>query len=107
MHLSEMYIYRVKSLAGSSISQSEVSPLGLKNDRMMMLVDESGVFISQRKYPQLASLKLENQANNELIFFNGKDNSLVMNTDTDFGASTIDVEVWKDKCSGYVAKDSV
>ena len=107
MRLSEMYIYRVKSLAGFSVSHSEVSPLGLKNDRMMMLVDENGVFVSQRKYPQLASIRLEEAPQGKLIFSSDENNSIVLNTDTEFSNNRIDVEVWKDICSGYVAADSV
>lgn len=107
MQLSEIYVYRVKSLAGFSISKSEVSPLGLKNDRMMMLVDENGVFISQRKYPQLALIKLQEKTNAELTFLSGENNSLVVNLDADFTANSVDVEVWKDRCSGYVATDPV
>ena len=54
LQLSEIWIYPVKSLAGIRLEKSRVTQRGLELDRRWMLVDENGVFITQRKYPQLA-----------------------------------------------------
>ncbi|TDB68173.1 MOSC domain-containing protein [Arundinibacter roseus] len=52
--LSELWIYPVKSLGGISISQSEVEERGLRYDRRWMIVDESGVFVTQRSVHSMA-----------------------------------------------------
>lgn len=54
IQLSEIWIYPVKSLAGIRLLESKVTQRGLEFDRRWMLVDENGVFISQREYPELA-----------------------------------------------------
>lgn len=54
LQLSEIWIYPVKSLAGIRLQESKVTQRGLEFDRRWMLVDENGVFISQREYPELA-----------------------------------------------------
>ena len=54
LQLSEIWIYPIKSLAGIPLSTSKVLPSGLEHDRRWMLVDQEGVFISQRETPQLA-----------------------------------------------------
>jgi uncharacterized protein YcbX len=55
--LSEIFIYPIKSLSGISLQKSTVEESGLKYDRRMMLVDETGVFFTQRDFPQMALLK--------------------------------------------------
>jgi uncharacterized protein YcbX len=54
MKVSEIWIYPVKSLSGISLSTAQVQAKGLQYDRRWMLVDENGVFITQRTCPQLA-----------------------------------------------------
>ena len=54
MQLSEIWIYPVKSLAGIRLEKAKVTPRGLEFDRRWMLVDENGVFVTQRKHPELA-----------------------------------------------------
>jgi uncharacterized protein len=52
--LTEIWIYPVKSLRGIRLTKSKVLDKGLPNDRRWMLVDNKGVFMTQRIYPQLA-----------------------------------------------------
>ncbi|MEO6286452.1 MAG: MOSC N-terminal beta barrel domain-containing protein [Dyadobacter sp.] len=54
MHLSEIWIYPVKSLGGIRLKESEVEARGLKYDRRWMVVDEKGVFLTQRTNPKMA-----------------------------------------------------
>ena len=54
LQLSEIWIYPIKSLAGICLDASKVTQSGLEHDRRWMLVDQKGVFISQRETPQLA-----------------------------------------------------
>ncbi|MBU2883095.1 MOSC N-terminal beta barrel domain-containing protein [Psychrosphaera sp. B3R10] len=54
--IEEINIYPVKSLKGISLSQSVVTPLGLKWDRFWMIVNEDGLFMSQRNIPAMATI---------------------------------------------------
>ncbi|SNX65320.1 hypothetical protein SAMN06272735_7156 [Streptomyces sp. TLI_55] len=50
----ELTYYPVKGCAGISASEAEVTPAGLAHDRSFMVVDEEGVFRTQRRDPRLA-----------------------------------------------------
>ncbi len=56
MHLSELWIYPVKSLAGIRLEKADLSDRGLRHDRRWMLTDQTGTFLTQRELPELALL---------------------------------------------------
>ncbi|GAA3637001.1 hypothetical protein C8D88_101441 [Lentzea atacamensis] len=57
MIVSGLHVYPIKGCGGCSVASSAVDLTGLRDDRMMMLVDDEGVFLSQRKVPQMAALR--------------------------------------------------
>lgn len=57
MIVSGLFVYPVKGCGGYSVASSAVDLTGLRHDRMMMLVDADGVFLSQRTTPALAALR--------------------------------------------------
>ncbi|MFB9912988.1 MOSC domain-containing protein [Rhizobium paknamense] len=59
MQVSKLAIYPLKSARGIGLRTSPVTPEGLRGDRRMMLVDESGTFASQRSLPGLARLQAQ------------------------------------------------
>jgi len=103
--LSEIIIYPIKSLAGISLEQSKVNPEGLMADRMMMLVDEHGLFITQRTSPRLALLNVTMSENT--IRVARPDGNFVLISEASFSNQTINVRIWKDDCSGSVATSSI
>ncbi|MBE9064217.1 MOSC domain-containing protein [cf. Phormidesmis sp. LEGE 11477] len=56
--LSGLYIYPIKSAAGIAISQAQMTARGLQYDRRWMVVDAQGKFMSQRRFPRLALIKV-------------------------------------------------
>jgi len=56
-HLSGIFIYPIKGLAGISLQEASLSQTGFLYDRNWMLVDEKFQFISQRSHAQLALIK--------------------------------------------------
>jgi uncharacterized protein YcbX len=58
MHISEINIYPIKSLRGTSLAAAETEDRGLKFDRRWMLVDEKGKFITQREFPLMAAVNV-------------------------------------------------
>lgn len=66
--VQDIFIYPIKSLGGIRVSEAVVEEKGFQFDRRWMLVDETGLFISQRVYPQLALLSVELGENELLVF---------------------------------------
>ena len=56
MHLSGLFIYPVKSLRGCAVASAEVDLLGLLGDRRFLVVDETGLFLTQRTLPRMAQI---------------------------------------------------
>jgi len=54
LFLSGLYVYPIKSCGGISLRTSQVDERGIRHDRRWMLVDEDGVFLSQRELPRLS-----------------------------------------------------
>ncbi len=59
MKLTEINIYPIKSLKGISVESATVEPRGLRNDRRWMLIDGDGTFMTQREFPQMATMLVE------------------------------------------------
>ena len=59
MIVSELCVYPVKSCQGIYLDRVKVTKTGFFLDREMMLVSNSGKFITQRQFPQLARVKVE------------------------------------------------
>ncbi len=57
--ITQLVSYPIKSCAGISHKQIDINAMGLANDRQMMVVQNDGTFLSQRKYPKMALIKPE------------------------------------------------
>lgn len=55
--VTELAIYPVKSCAQVILQEAKADAFGLHMDRRWMLVDENGVFLSQRKFPRMCLIK--------------------------------------------------
>jgi uncharacterized protein len=56
--LTEICIYPIKSLGGIGLQSAKVEERGLQYDRRWMLVDNNGMFLTQREHPQMALLQV-------------------------------------------------
>lgn len=54
MHVSELWVYPIKSCRGIAVDALELDDRGARGDRRWMLVDAESKFISQRTAPRLA-----------------------------------------------------
>lgn len=97
--LSEINIYPVKSLGGISLTSSVVEQRGLKYDRRWLLVDENGIFMTQRDFPQMALISLSIH-NGELLGEHKTDKHISPLTIPLHSESSANIEVviWDDKC---------
>lgn len=98
LQLSEIWIYPVKSLAGIRLLESKVTQRGLEFDRRWMLVDEKGVFISQREYPELALFHPEiEEAFMRISHADVSKGSVRFSLTQKNNSLPFDVMVWEDK----------
>lgn len=56
--LQDIFIYPIKSLGGISLKSSLTEERGLPFDRRWLLVDHKNAFLTQRKHPNMALLKV-------------------------------------------------
>lgn len=91
--ITELHIYPVKSLAGIRLNTSKLSSFGLMHDRRWMIVDENGLFLTQRKKPQMATIKTSLNTTGQLTLSH-KNNTLEIPTTQD--NKLIEVTVWND-----------
>jgi|SRR5450432_60666 uncharacterized protein YcbX len=57
MHVSELWRYPVKSLKGERLEQTEISRLGIRGDREIIVRSESGQLFTSRGKPKLLGLR--------------------------------------------------
>ena len=101
LKLSEIFIYPVKSLGGIGLQTAEVLERGLKYDRRYLLVDENGMFMTQRDFPQMALLKLS-FTENSFSVLDIKDNNKTIIPFESQSNKTIKVNIWDDVCNAIV-----
>lgn len=104
LQLSEIWIYPIKSLGGISLNQSKVTQRGLENDRRWMLVDEKGLFLTQREHPELALFQPEIDSDFLKITHKGEQSeTLKVNVTTDYSKqkSKVRVQIWEDEVEAY------
>lgn len=51
--LSRLYVHPVKSMRGLQLSHAQVSRSGLAFDRVFMITEPDGMFITARQYPKM------------------------------------------------------
>ncbi len=52
--IASLHTYPIKSCGGIALSRAMVAEAGIENDRLWMVVDDHGEFLSQREAPRLA-----------------------------------------------------
>jgi uncharacterized protein len=103
--LSTIYIYPIKSLGGISVDSAYADERGLKYDRRYLLVDETGMFITQRDFSQLALLKLSISENGFNVLNTTDSSQTVIPFESD-SKENLSVKVWDDVCNAVmVSKD--
>lgn len=94
--LSEINIYPIKSLGGISLQEAQLEEKGLQYDRRWMLVDEEGIFITQRKYFELALLQVNiGDGKLSVSHKNSPKQSISFSLDEDTGEE-LSVVIWND-----------
>ncbi|MEJ0054696.1 MAG: MOSC N-terminal beta barrel domain-containing protein [Bacteroidota bacterium] len=93
--LSEIWIYPIKSLGGIRLTSAKVLEKGLRYDRRWMLVDENGVFMTQRNIHKMALFKLSFQGEGFKIQF--KNDSIFLPFEHKIIDASVKTEIWDDQ----------
>lgn len=96
LFVQNLYLYPIKSLGGIAVQEAQVEEKGFKYDRRWMLVDQSGEFLTQRQYVQLALLQVV-LGESELAVFSKVDPSRKISFDLEMNSGKeMQVKVWGD-----------
>jgi hypothetical protein len=103
--ISQLNIYPIKSCDGIQVESSFVTKRGLQYDRDFMVVDEKGVFVSQRKRPTMALIRTKIDAFRGVLCISAPDMpDLEVPLKESVTESSMEVIVWDDKCQAKVVE---
>lgn len=105
MIISQLNVYPIKSAKGISVHSALVERRGIQFDRRWMVVDASGVFLSQRGFPRLALISTHLGSDTLHVNAPGM-NTLTLSLQPS-GADPIRVHVWDDTVDAISAGDEV
>lgn len=107
MQITGIFIYPVKSLKGIALDSAKVEKRGFQYDRRWMIVDQKGVFISQREIPEMALLAPEIKDNQLFIHHPTKSlTPLAISLEPAADAESIQVQIWDDSCQALLVSDA-
>lgn len=96
--ITNIFIYPIKGLAGIEVTEAQVMHRGLEHDRRMMLVDEDGLFLSQRTFPEMALFKVKFLEDGYLVTYEGDSLHIKLNHSNQTG---VEVSVWDDSLTCF------
>jgi uncharacterized protein len=96
--IDALWVYPVKSCAGVSLQQAELTPTGLAYDRSWMVVDAQGEFVSQRELPRMALIQPAFRMNELVLRAPGM---LALHLALDAAESPLRVRVWDDTVEAF------
>lgn len=115
--IAELWLYPIKGCKGFPVKEAPITRRGLKHDRMLMVVNEDGKFISQRTHPKMALIKTSIVEGDAVLILSAPGQSelripLPANYDVEDGEEEkgrkLMVTVWGTACESYeVGGDSV
>lgn len=105
MKISQINIYPIKSLKGISLDEAVIEKRGLQYDRRWMLVDENGVFFTQREFPKMATIAIDLNENCLEVSSDKFENLLIPFQPTN--DEKIKVRVWQSICDAIVLENNI
>ncbi|MDF7667361.1 YcbX family protein [Orbaceae bacterium ESL0727] len=105
LSVKQIFIYPVKSMKGIALPQANAQASGFEHDRVLMLSETNGTFITARKYPML--LKCQTALINNQIEISLPVTSTTRQTMTvdlaDFSSTGEPTEVWGNHFTAQIA----
>lgn len=97
--ITQLCFYPVKGMHGIAVDEAELTVRGLKFDRNWMVIDETGLFLTQRTLPKLASIRVK--VNGTKLVLEEPGGSTFTLPETTNGLRKQAVEVWGDRCEVF------
>jgi len=104
IEVSQLFIYPAKSMGHIALDASAVDRFGLHNDRRWMLVDNQGVYITQRQYPRMCLISASLMGNQLVLQAPEMPVIRVAEAKPD---QTVSVKVWNDQCKAYDCGEAI
>lgn len=105
LKLSQLFVHPVKSMRGLQLSHAQVTESGLAFDRIFMLTNTDGTFITARQYPQLVCFTPALINNGIVITAPDARSQTVLFSD--FSVNQQPTEVWGNYFNAHLAPDSI
>ncbi|MDF7671403.1 YcbX family protein [Orbaceae bacterium ESL0721] len=102
--VAALNIFPVKSMQGIALSEATVLATGLKYDRILMISEPDGTFVTAREYPSLLTLRTEIVG--EDIVISSPSQRIIINV-KDFSPMREPTEVWGNRFTSHIAPISV
>lgn len=96
IQITGLFIYPVKSMKGIALQQAQLTPHGLRHDRLWMVVRSNGRFVTQREIPRLALVRTS--LNEEGVELSMKEHGSITVPFAFDDGENIDTRVWGDDC---------
>jgi uncharacterized protein YcbX len=104
MFLSEINVYPIKSLGGTSLKNSFVEKRGLQFDRRWLLINEKNEFLTQRNFPKMATIKVEIAENYLRVFQQDDSQTISFQPETN---ETAIVKIWQSRCQAQIYENEI
>lgn len=103
--LSRLFIHPVKSMRGLQLSHAQVLESGLAFDRVFMITEADGKFITARQYPEIVlfipALMIDG------LYLKAPDGSSAAVRFADFAAEASPTEVWGNHFTALIAPEAI
>lgn len=96
--IARLFVYPIKSCAGIELPEVLLTETGLEFDRAWMVVDEAGVFMTQRELPRMALIQPRLKHFEMVLRAPGM---LALHIALDTVEEPVQVRVWKDRVQAY------
>ncbi|MCB0061928.1 MAG: MOSC domain-containing protein [Caldilineaceae bacterium] len=93
--VAALHIYPIKSCRGHAVDRVLVTPRGFADDRLMMITDGAGDFLTQREYPRMALI--EPMLGEELLTLRAP-GMVALDLPIRMEGSKRPVVIWRDRC---------
>ncbi len=103
--LSRLFIHPVKSMRGIGVTQALADISGMAQDRIFMLTEPDGTFITARQYPQMVRFTPVPMFDG--IHLTAPDGSSAAVRFADFAADAAPTEVWGNHFTAQIAPEGV
>jgi hypothetical protein len=96
--IDQLYIYPVKSCAGLALTEALLTETGFDLDRAWMVVDERGMFVTQREMPRMALIRPQLRGDEMVLRAPGM---LALHLRIDVVEAVTEAQVWDDRLPAY------